>query len=393
MNILFHIDVECVPENGGIERVTSLLTKELRKRGHKVYSSYRIHVDREATRPDFDGVFPISAGDSERLAEIIREHDLDHIVVQKTFRDLPWIRKGIEKSGKNTKIIYCFHSRPSRTRGLHGFKSLVFNDPSKMNLLKIPLKAMLYPIRRAQYEHQQYFWPTKMADKILVLSEQYIEPWLTMSKGAGRGIIEAMPNPLSFDPHTSAHDIKTKHKKVLIVARMEEEQKNFKEALNIWSMIEKNQNLKDWTLEIVGSGPDRDKVEKEAKRFDLKRATFHGYQNPENFYKEASIFMMTSRFEGWPMTINEATQYGCVPVVYTSFSAIHDVVEDGLNGFLVKPYETAEYVKALTNLMKDQRMRERMAQEGVKSSWRFNLGPIIDRWEDLFSDIKTRHMS
>lgn len=387
MNILFHIDVECVPENGGIERVTSLLTKELRKRGHKVYSSYTVPVEREAPRPDFDGAFILSSKKPSSLTEEIIRHEIDVIVVQKTFRDLPWIKQAVKESGRGVKILYCLHTRPVKKKGIDGFRSLVFNDKSRSNLIKIPMKILLYPMRKRQYDHQQYVWPAIYADKTLVLSEQYIEPWLEISGGVGRGMVEAMPNPLSFNPHTNEGDIKSKKKKVLIVARMEERQKNLKEALRIWSWIEKDQRLGDWTLEIVGNGPDRKIAEKEARSLNLKRAKFHGYQNPQSFYKEASVFIMTSRFEGWPMTINESLQYGCVPVVYDSFSAIHDVIKDGKNGFLVKSFDTDQYVNTLSNLMLDRKMREKMALDAVDSSGRFQIGPIINRWEKLLEDL------
>lgn len=383
MNILFHIDVECVPENGGIERVTSLIGTELMRRGHHVYASYRIPVARKAPRPKFDAHFRLEANASEHLAKIICEKEIDVIVVQKTFRDLPWIRKAAQMSGRDVKIIYCLHKSPSRTEGWAGVKGLVFNDYSRANIFKIPLKLLLHPIRKREYDTQQYKWPARYADHILVLSKQYIGPWLEIAEGEGKGIISAIPNPLSFNPETTEQSIIRKKKKVLIVARMHERQKNLTEALRIWKKIMEYPDLRDWSLEIVGDGPNRAKVEKAAERLAVENVNFHGYQDPRRYFEEASIFMMTSRFEGWPMTINEAMQYGCVPIVYSSFSAIYDVIAPGIDGCLVEPFNTDEYVKTMLGLMRSEKRRHAMALAAVEGSRRFELEPIADRWEEV----------
>lgn len=386
MNILFHIDMECVPQHGGIERVTSLIGMELKRRGHHVYSSYSIPVEGDEPRPDFDASIHLRPRDTEKLSKFISEKKIDCIVVQKVFRDLPWIHEAVRLSGREVKIIYCLHKNPQRTEGIAGLRGLIFNDSSPLNILKVPFKILLHPIRKREYDRQQYQWPAIYADKILVLSDQYIEPWLDISEGLGRDKISAMPNPLSFDPHTTPEDIRRKERKVLIVARMHERQKNITEALNIWKEIMKQPDLQDWTLEIVGDGPHREQVEKAARGLGVRNVSFHGYRDPRPYFEKSAIFMMTSRFEGWPMTINEAMQYGCVPLVYTSFAAIHDVVSNGSDGFLITPFRTAEYVEKLMLLMRDKSLREAMAEEAVKSSDRFGLAPIVDRWEKVISD-------
>jgi glycosyltransferase involved in cell wall biosynthesis len=63
----------------------------------------------------------------------------------------------------------------------------------------------------------------------------------------------------------------------------------------------------------------------------LKRVNFEGYRNPQPFYKRASIFVMTSANEGFPMTLIEAQQNGCVPVVMNSFSALREIIQNNIN--------------------------------------------------------------
>lgn len=386
MNILFHIDVECVPENGGIERVTSLLTKELRKRGHKVYSSYTIPVEREAPRPDFDGVYLLTRNDSTTLTNIISENEIDVIVIQKVFRDLPWFKKAITKSGRNTKMVYTMHTRPNRTSGMNAFRHLVFNDRSKFAWTKIPLKILLLPQRIKQYMHRQYNWPAQYAEATVLLSSQYKDIWQQFSNNRAERIF-SIPNPLTFESYATEETVSHKSKKVLIVARFSEKEKNLVEAMRIWKGIEANPVLDEWTLDIVGDGPDRGIVEGEARRLGLKRVTFWGYRSPLPFYEQSSLYMMTSHYEGWPMTLNESGQNGCVPIVYDSFKSVHDILSNGENGYIVPNRNREEFVRCMETLMTDDSLRTTMAVKGIEASRRFGVSEITDKWEQVFNEL------
>ena len=73
----------------------------------------------------------------------------------------------------------------------------------------------------------------------------------------------------------------------------------------------------------------------------LKRVRFEGRQNPKRYYEEASIFMLTSSFEGWGLTLTEAQQFGCVPLAFYSYASLPDIITDGKNGFMI-PYPALE---------------------------------------------------
>ena len=63
-------------------------------------------------------------------------------------------------------------------------------------------------------------------------------------------------------------------------------------------------------------------IKKLAKGLRLERIFFEGRQDPRPYYRESSLFMMTSLYEGWPMTINESLQFGCVPFAFDVNSVI-----------------------------------------------------------------------
>lgn len=61
----------------------------------------------------------------------------------------------------------------------------------------------------------------------------------------------------------------------------------------------------------------------------MERVVFTGWQDPESFYRDASILCLTSDFEGWGMVLTEAMTFGAVPVAFNSYAAITDIIDDG----------------------------------------------------------------
>ena len=160
--------------------------------------------------------------------------------------------------------------------------------------------------------------------------------------------------------------------------------KKISRALKIWKEIEKDCRFNDWTLELVGEGPNLDEYKQYASE-NLKRVKFFGKQEPKEFYQRASIFMMTSAYEGFGITLTEAQQFGCVPIVLNTFSAAKDIITDGQSGFLVD--SDRMFVKRLKSLMLDSEMRENMARTAIKSSQKFSKENVTAQWISLFNEL------
>jgi len=112
--------------------------------------------------------------------------------------------------------------------------------------------------------------------------------------------------------------------------------KNISSALRIWSNL-RNYGYNDWCLKIVGDGPDLEQFENYAKENNLDNVFFEGSKsNVLLYYQEAKVFIMTSKFEGFGMTLTEAQQNGCVPIVFDNFDTLHDIVINNYNGFIIE---------------------------------------------------------
>ena len=199
----------------------------------------------------------------------------------------------------------------------------------------------------------------------------------------------AIGNPVTFSRNATIEDVKRKDNIVLIVARLDEKHKRLSLALKSWAKVEK-QNP-SWMLQIVGTGNDERMYKEMVRRLGLQRVEFEGRQDPEKYYTRASIFLMTSAIEGWGMTIVEAQQKGCVPIVMDSFTALHDIIEDGGNGIIVPPDSVDDMSQAIQNLIDDKSKRDIMALNAIESTERFNIEIIGGQWIDLFNSVLLCH--
>ncbi|MFK8181754.1 MAG: glycosyltransferase family 4 protein [Phormidesmis sp.] len=133
----------------------------------------------------------------------------------------------------------------------------------------------------------------------------------------------------------------------------------------------------DIHLTVVGDGEDRVALEAQAQTLNLENnVTFVGYQSPASVreYLQASdVFVMSSFAEGVPVVLMEAMMAG-LPVVATQIAGVSELVEDGLNGFLVPPSNAEALTGRIAALLADGDLRSRLGAQGMhKVSQEFNI--------------------
>ena len=95
--------------------------------------------------------------------------------------------------------------------------------------------------------------------------------------------------------------------------------------------------------------------------------------------------MLTSDLEGFGLVIIESMQFGCVPVVYGSYIAVHDIIESGKDGFITpKPYATENTINCLKKIMNDDDLRKKMAISAVEKSRCVTIENIVKKWYSIF---------
>lgn len=144
----------------------------------------------------------------------------------------------------------------------------------------------------------------------------------------------------------------------------------------------------EWQLDIIGSGALFGKIVADAKRRGLEeRVNFVGYTNePETYYLNSSVFLLPSRWEGWPMVIMEAFEFG-LPVIAYHMGAMDLIIDDGKTGFLPEAFDTKKFAEAMLKVAHNEELRRQLSQNAIEKSADFSMEKTVKEWNKLFENI------
>jgi glycosyltransferase involved in cell wall biosynthesis len=392
MNILFLYRNYINPLKGGIQRVTSVLADYFEYNGNDVfYLSGVIGKDEEINKKR-QHYFPNSI---EQLAKenfsffnnFLINHKIDIVINQSGMDPLTSQIAYEVKKHKNIKLISCVHN--SLLSSIINFSTAYATRIKNNNLnLLIPLidstivkKGLLFLYRQKYKKH--YSNLCYNSDKVVLLSDNFKEELKFFVKSFDQNKITGISNPTSFK--VKEKYFYSKKKQLLYVGRINRAQKKVDLLLKIWSLVYKENP--EWSLIVVGDGMDLPGLKDEAIKMNLKRIKFTGYQDSEPYFKEASVFCMTSAFEGFGIVLVEAMQFGTIPVAFESYLSVTDIIDNDNNGFLVKPFDINQYADVLNSLMRDQNKREKMSILSKEKAKIFSIDRIGDRWLKLFNEL------
>jgi glycosyltransferase involved in cell wall biosynthesis len=149
------------------------------------------------------------------------------------------------------------------------------------------------------------------------------------------------------------------------------------------------QKYPGWDLVILGEGPLRAMLQAEAMAAKLDERVFlPGLAgNVGEWYERAELYVMSSRFEGFPNTLIEALAHGLPAVSFDCDTGPRDIIRHEVDGLLVPPGDVAGLTAALDRLMGDAGLRQQLAARAVEARTRFSMQRIAGMWEELFQGI------
>lgn len=385
-NICFTYITPFHPDRGGIGRVTHTLTKELQRRGYNVF--YLIYPCSITVRHEYDYPAPLeylpsseclSQENIDAYFDYLKRNEIDVVINQSgNFSDS---RLWCKAQELGVKVISVLHSNP-----WVAYKYLWDTDivPLKSSGFKEQLKRvariLLYPrikrgMRQSRIDQFKYLLPN--TDIVCLLSKHFY-PELSEICSGFETKYRAIPNPNAFCSDTV--DFSHKKKTLLFVGLFSPPKKE-ECVLKLWKRIYRD--FPDWNLVIVGDGPLNRVKRLKNLASKTERVSFVGLVPSYEYHRQSSILLMTSGYEGWGMVLTEAMQCGAVPIAFDSFASVRDIIEDGVDGFLVTPFDLDEYERKLRVIMSDDSKRSQMASSAMENVKRFDIEKVADQWVDV----------
>jgi GalNAc-alpha-(1->4)-GalNAc-alpha-(1->3)-diNAcBac-PP-undecaprenol alpha-1,4-N-acetyl-D-galactosaminyltransferase len=140
-----------------------------------------------------------------------------------------------------------------------------------------------------------------------------------------------------------------------------------------------------WRLVIVGDGPQRPVLEAMATSLGVAEyVTFVGFVNqPEQLMERAGIYVLTSRFEGFPNALLEAMAMGACVISSDCRSGPGEMIRDGINGRLFRPGDADDLTAILSELMRSDGLRRSFGAQAMQIRGQFAPEQIMPRWESV----------
>ena len=365
------------PSRGGMERVTYLLTRELGRRGYDIYAIHtnNLPIDRSL----YSHYKSLYQGDSTRLGDIsgiiafINDNHIQ-LFINQIFTCYSSVElQHAVKERTSAVLVNSFHTSPSLLDSLNAFHRPL-PIPQFLNRILFGIHKIVNLKPRYRKGNRLSY---KLCDAFVMLSSNYFSEFANDNRIKDTRKLYAIANPCE----TLSHNPARKEKIVLVVARLNNQQKRIDRTLRFWKEFHKNGD--GWKLVIVGDGDDKGMLSQMAEKLGLADYSFEGHSSaPADYYSRAMIFMMTSDVEGFGMTLVEAMSAGCVPVAMNCFSALLDIVTDRQDGMIVSKDDISGMVTAARYIVAHFDEMSIRARESIK---RFDVETIANKWENLFN--------
>jgi len=289
------------------------------------------------------------------------------------FKRAIWYTKFIFKIKKYIKI-----NKPNIIIGtMHNFNSLLplVVDSKCKNIgcehlcYNFSAGALSKYIRKVMY---------KKLDYVVTLTDEDALNYKKINKN-----VIAIPNNISFYPDRGS---KLDNKIILSVGRLTY-QKGFDMLIDIFKLV--NENHKDWKLRIVGDGELKEELEEKINVNNLKDYVelVGTTNNVELEYKEASIYAMASRYEGFPMVLLEAKSYGLPCISFDCPTGPKEIINQNKDGIVVDLNDIKAFGDSICELIENNEIRKQYGINGRKDVLTYSETNIRLKWLKLFENL------
>ena len=338
---------------GGAERVVSLLSQEFERMGYKV----KIVVFDNKIEYEHGGeIVNINApASSNYCVKVLR-------LFQRTVR----LRKIFRKEDPD----YIFSFMESA------------NFPSILTCKDVVVSIRTNPNRNCSWLQKtfiRFLYKFSNVKKIVAVSKG-IEKILNRDYKLDN--TTTIYNPIVVDErYEIQEDLSGYQPYILSVGRLEKP-KNFEMLIKAYSKTEASKETK---LLIVGEGSQREKLEKLINNLNLKgKVLLPGQKdNIRDYYLQSEIYVLSSRYEGFPMVLVEALSNRCACIATNCETGPSEIIKDGFNGLLVENENENALARAIDKLYFDEELKNKFKNNAQKSIGHLKLEEVAKKWLEI----------
>lgn len=361
--------VDCMYNSGGTERVLTVCANALSD-----YHDITIVTAFQQGRPDCFYLSPNVKRHDLKISEVKSGSQKKRIYKRRLSRYLQQEPFDISVSlgGMDLDFLHSIKDGSKKIIWLHyaiDIAQTTWVGPQPSLIKKI--KAQLITWKRI-YNARKY-------ERIVLISKADLEKWQQYTDKA-----ICIYNPLTISPSSTSNLM---NKCVIAVGRLYY-QKGFDYLIDAWSLVAEKHP--DWYLKIFGEGGARLILQNQIDSLGLQsNITLCGRTSEmEKEYAKHSIFVLSSRAEGFGLVLVEAASCGLPLVSFDCPSGPSELVMNGHNGFLVdKVGDVSAMAHAICSLIEDEELRKRMGAEAQHFSKQFHVEYVIPQWNNLFASI------
>lgn len=387
MNIVFFHGNGILPNFGGISRITDILGNLFVSKGNDVWyigAQDKHKGQKYSVRQSFLPSADLFSDENLKyIASFVKENKIDTIINQCALDPNSAKFLALCREKAPFLLVSCFHNS-ILTPVLNGAYQKEYLLKKRglgwvFNLMNTSIVRYLMTKAYIQKHRKRYLSTINNSDYVVVLCDGQIRELYRMCGLKTSNKVCVIPNGIDINAHFS----ESKEKIVLWVGTFDYSVKRPDNMLRIWKIVE-NQHP-DWTLLMLGDGPSWQEMQEMSKSLELKHVFFKGRIVPDEYYNKALIACVTSVHEAFPMVVLEAQRVGCIPVVNNSFTSIPMLIEDRVNGCIVKAFDNADFAKVLSALMDDSEKQKQISRRAIENAKRFSLDNIYEQWKILLN--------
>lgn len=157
--------------------------------------------------------------------------------------------------------------------------------------------------------------------------------------------------------------------------------------INIWNRIIHHHGLKSWKLKLVGTGELEEELRQQVDQCQLN--DYVQFSPPsihvENYYKESSLFVLSSNSEGFGMVLLEAISFGLPCISFDCPSGPRDIIKHGITGFLIEQNNSQQFESTLIQLLENKSLLDKMGRVAYINSQQWGDEAILKKWQQILT--------